>query len=453
MSTLVGEQESRAIEAEGEIRSYFSGFAKPRGKEQVGVECEFFGIERATGQALPYLGPSGIEAVLCRLASVFHYEPVLEEGHVIALRKGEKWITLEPGGQVELSAPPVGSVFEVELQIQTFAEELREMKRYFPDITWLSVGFHPFSTLEEMPWVPKGRYELLSRYLGSRGREAYEMMKRTATNQVCLDYSDEATAFAQFRTVFGLTSLVSALFAHSPFSEGRPNGFLTRRLQAWNETDPERCGLLPSFTEEGRTFRDYAEYLLEMPMIFIYREGKWISMEGMSFRKFLREGKDRFHATWSDFELHLSTAFPEARFKQYLEIRGVDAQRLPLIPSVAAFWKGILYDASAREKAWSLVSGLSREERLNIHRAVPREGLKARVGKAQACEISGELYRLSCEGLGRQTGPGERSECVYLDRLHEEIIRPCRSPAETLLEKWRGEFREDPQKLISYLEV
>jgi len=458
MSTLTGEQESRAIEAEEEIYSYFQQFAKPTGEERVGVECEFFGIERESGRALPYYGPRGIEAILCRLASAFHYEPVLEEGHVIALRKGEKWITLEPGGQVELSAPPVGSIFEVELQIQTFAEELREMKRYFPDIVWLSVGFHPFSTLAETPWVPKGRYELMSAYLKSRGRLAHEMMKRTATNQVCLDYPDEATALAQLRTVFGLTSIVSALFANSPFSEGRPNGFLTRRLHVWNETDPARCGLLLSFAEEGRTFRDYAEYLLEMPMIFIYRDEKWVPMEGLSFRRFLREGKNGLRASWADFELHLSTAFPEVRFKQYLEIRGADAQRPPLIPSVAAFWKGILYDAGARERAWSLVSGLTSEERVKLHEAVPRQGLKARVGRARtgpalACEIAGELYRLSCEGLGRQARPGEQSECVYLDRLYEEIIRPCRSPAETLLLKWRSEFKENPQKLVQYLEV
>lgn len=453
MSTLTGEQESRAIEAEGEIYSFFGQFAKPKGEEQVGVECEFFGIERESGKALPYFGPRGIEAILCRLASLFHYEPVLEEGHVIALRKGEKWITLEPGAQVELSAPPVGSVFEVEAQIRIFADELREMKRYFPGIAWLSVGFHPFSTLEETPWVPKGRYELMSAYLGSRGRLAHEMMKRTATNQVCLDYPDEATALAQLRTVFGLTSIVSALFANSSFSEGKPNGFLTRRLHVWNETDPDRCGLLPFFAEKGRTFRDYAEYLLEMPMIFIYRDEKWVPMEGLTFRQFLSQGKNGLRASWADFELHLSTVFPEARFKQYLEIRGADAQRLSLIPSVASFWKGILYDADTREKAWSLVNGLTPEERVKLHEAVPKQGLKARVGRALGCEIAGELYHLSCEGLGRQARPGERSECVYLDRLYEEIIKPCRSPAETLLDKWQGEFRQDPQKLIQYLEV
>ncbi|MBI4115897.1 MAG: hypothetical protein HY447_04910 [Candidatus Omnitrophica bacterium] len=453
MSTLTGEQESRLIESEEELYTFFQPFAKPTSERRVGVECEFFGIERETGKALPYLGPRGIEAILCRLAATFHYEPLLEEGHVIALRKESNWITLEPGGQVELSAPPVQTVFEIEKQLQTFARELREIETYFPGIAWLSVGIHPFSRLEEMPWVPKRRYELMASYFKTRGPLAREMMKRTATNQVNLDFPDEKTAISQFRVIFGITSVVSAMFAHSSFSEGRPNGFLTRRVHIWNETDSSRCGLLTEFAREGKSLRDYVEYLLEMSMIFIVRNGKWIPMEGLSFRKYLRDGKGDYRATLADFELHLSTAFPEARFKHYLEIRGVDAQRFSLIPSVAAFWKGILYDEGIREKAWALVRDFTPKERLTLHLAVPKEGLKAKVGKIQICELAQELYRLSCEGLGRQASRDAESECVYLDRLYEEVLKPYRSPAETLLEKWSGELDKTPSRLIDYLKI
>jgi glutamate--cysteine ligase len=454
MSTLTGEQESKLIESEEELYSFFQKFAKPATDRRIGMECEFFGVDRETGKALPYLGPRGIEAVLCRLAAAFHYEPILEEGHVIALRRGETWITLEPGGQVELSAPPVRTVFEVEKQIATFAHELGEMKNYFRGIAWLSAGIQPFSSLDEIPWVPKRRYELMSAYFKSHGGPlAHEMMKRTATNQVSLDFPDEATALAQFRVIFGITSIVSALFAHAAFSEGRPNGFLTRRLQIWNETDSDRSGLLVQFVEGGKSFRDYVEFLLEMPLIFIVRDELWIPMEGISFRKFLRGGKSPYRATWSDFELHLTTAFPEARFKHYLEIRGVDAQRIPLIPSVAAFWKGILYDEEIRDQAWNLVSNLSPKDRLRLHQAVPKEGLKARMGPASIFEIAEKLYHLSCEGLGRQAAQGEKSECVYLDRLKEEILTPRRTPAETLLEKWNGEFHQKPDELLRYLEI
>src|SRR3989338_8032392 len=318
MSTLPGEQESRVLASEEELYGYFQKFSKPAARQRVGIECEFFGIERETGKALLYFGPRGIEAIFCRLAAAFHYEPILEEGHVIALRKGENWITLEPGGQVELSAPPVATIFEVEKHIQSFAAELREMENYFPGIAWLSVGLHPFSSLEDTPWVPKRRYEIMKEYLGGRGRLAHEMMKLTATNQANFDYPDEATALAQFRGIHGITSFVSGACAHSSFSAGEPNGFRGRRLAIWNETDPDRCGVLAEFIEEGKTFRDYIEYILRMPLMFIVREGKWVPMEGIPFREFVRKGKEGRRATLADFELHLSTAFPEARFKQYI---------------------------------------------------------------------------------------------------------------------------------------
>lgn len=475
MSTLAGEQESRVLASEEELYGYFQKFSKPAARQRVGIECEFFGIERQTGKALLYFGPRGIEAILCRLAAAFHYEPVLEEGHVIALRKGENWVTLEPGGQVELSAPPVATIFEVEKQIQSFAGELREMEKYFPGIAWLSVGIHPFSSLQDTPWVPKQRYEIMKEYLGRRGRLAHEMMKLTATNQANFDYPDEATALAQFRVVHGVTSFVSAVFAHSSFSAGRPNGYWDRRLAIWNETDAERCGVLTEFLKEGKTFRDYVEYVLRMPLMFVVRGGKWVPMEGIPFREFVKKGRGEFRATLADFELHLSTAFPEARFKQYLEVRGVDAQRLPLIPAVAAFWKGVLYDAEVREETWKLVRNFPLKDRLALHRAIPKEGLKAKIGSSSVCEIVQQLFRLSCKGLGKQakrgqvadakaasqpvpflSGPAgkeEVSECLYLERIEEEIIAPCRSPAETLLEKWEGEFQRNPQRLVDYLEV
>ncbi len=453
MSTLTGEQESRLLESEEELYSFFQKFAKPASERRVGIECEFFGVERQTGQALLYLGPRGIEAVLSRLAATFHYEPILEEGHIIALKRGENWVTLEPGGQVELSAPPVPDIHEMEKQILAFAGELREMENYFPGIAWLSVGAHPFSRLEEMPSVPKRRYTLMAEYFKSRGPLAHEMMKQTATNQVNLDFPDEETELAQFRVIFGITSIVSALFANAPFSQGKPNGFLSRRLQIWSETDSDRCGLLVPFAEKGRTFRDYVDYLLEMPMIFMVREGKWIPMGGVSFREFGRKGIGEHRPTWGDFELHLSTAFPEARFKHYLEIRGIDAQRLPLIPAVAAFWKGLLYDEEVREKAWVLVRDFTPQDRLKLYRAIPKEGLKAQLASMPICEAAQELFRLACEGLRRQARDSEKSESIYLDRMNEEIVKPCRSPAETLLQKWEGEFGQNRDQLIDYLAI
>ena len=452
MSTLTGEQESRILQSEAELYSFFQPFAKPVAQQRIGIECEFFGVDRETGRALPYLGPHGIEAILCRLAATFHYEPILETGHVIALKRGENWVTLEPGGQVELSACPVRTVFEIEKQVEGFALELREMKRYFPGVAWLSVGIHPVSRLEEIAWVPKRRYALMSEYFKSRGPLAHDMMKRTCTNQINLDYTDERSALERLRVTFGITSIVSALFSNSSFSEGKPNGFLTRRVEIWNQTDPDRCGLLLQFLEEGKTLRDYVEYLLEMPMIFILRGDEWIPMKGISFRKFVREGSGGYRATRADFELHLSAAFPEARLKRCIEIRGVDAQRLPLIPGVAAFWKGILYDETAQKDAWNLVRGFSAEDQLKLHRAVPKEGLAARLGQVAVLELAGELLRFAREGLDRQASKEEKSESVFLQKVEEEILKPGRAPAETLLEKWNGEFNQNLERLIHYLE-
>lgn len=453
MSTLTGEQESRLLESEKELYSFFQPFAKPTSQRRIGIECEFFGIEQETGKALPYLGPRGIEAILSRLAAAFHYEPLLEEGHIIALRRRETRITLEPGGQVELSAPPVPGLFEVEKQLDTFRRELLEIKNYFPGMTWLSVGCHPFSSVDEMAWVPKRRYELMAAYFQSKGGLAHEMMKATATNQANFDFPDEATALAQFKAVFGITSIASVLFAHSAFSQGKPNGFTTRRIHIWNETDPDRSGLLLAFLESGKTFRDYVEYLLEMPMIFIVRNEKWIPMEGISFREFLKKGKGASRATRSDFELHLSTAFPEARFKSCLEIRGMDAQPFPLIPSVAAFWKGILYDARSLEKAWELVRDFTPEDHLKFRQAVPKANFSTRLGKISIGELAEALFRIAREGLRRQAAAPAQDEGVYLDRLYEEVLKPRQTPAETLIGKWRGEFGQKSERLIRYLEI
>ena len=422
MSTLLGQSDSRALNSEEDLASYFQAFSKSPQKVRIGLEAEFFAVERKTGRALPYEGELSIHAILKELMTRFAYERVLESGNIIALTRGEWIISLEPGGQMELSAPPVANVFEIEKQLKRFLEELLSLNDRFPEAAWLAVGMQPFSALEEITWVPKKRYQLMREYLSTRGTMSHEMMKRTATNQICLDYTSEENAMAGLRLTLGITSIVSAMFAHSPFSDGRPNGFLTRRLDIWNHTSPERAGLIVQFTRPKMTFRDYLEYLLEMPLMFIVRRDEWIPAQHLSFRRFIREGYLGHKATLADFDLHLSTAFPEVRLKQYLEIRGADCQRPDLIPALAAFWKGILYDDTAREKAWQLVAFASAEERLALHRSVPREGLKAKLGNQPIMSIARELVELSRASLARKIE--RKSECIYLERLQNEIIIP-----------------------------
>lgn len=453
MSTLTGRQSDALLRSEKDLEHYFERFAKPKAQRKVGLEAEFFAVHRETGQAISYEGPGGIEDILCRLAKQFSYEPVTDGGRVIGLSGRENFVSLEPGGQVELSAPPVGNVFEIQRQIEHFIKELKEVTAGLPHLAWISVGIQPFSGLDETPWVPKKRYAIMGDYFKTHGSRSHEMMKLTATNQINLDYLDEQDAMSCLRTVYGITAIATALFSNSSFSEGKPNGFLSRRLYIWQGTDPERTGYLVQFTKPGRTFRDYLDYILDMPMIFVVRDRKWIPVQGLSFRTYLREGRQGLQATLSDFELHLSVAFPEARFKQYLEVRGIDAQPVPLIPAVAAFWKGILYDERTRDEAWKIVAFASDADRLRLHEEVPKKGLKAKLGGRPIFPLARELVDLSCGSLARQGKKDEFDECDFLNRIRELILKRHRSPAGTLLEKWREEFKGEPRKLIDHLAV
>lgn len=453
MSTIVSSGHPQALKSEADLAHYFEKYAKSKSQLKLGIEAELLGIHRQSGQALPYQGAFGIQSLLKFLAQKFNYTPILDLENIIGLTRKDMMISLEPGGQVELSAPPVSNLFEIEAQVQLFLKELRAAEEHFPEIRFLAAGIQPFSALDEISWVPKRRYKLMADYLKNHGTLSHHMMKRTATNQLNLDYTSEADAMAKFRTALGITSIVTAMFANSSFMEGKPNGYATYRLEIWNHTDPDRSGLLTAFTEPGKTFRDYLEYILQMPVFFIVRNGEWIPLQGTRFRDYLKNGFQGHKATMDDFELHLSTAFPEARFKQYLEVRGADCQSPDLIPAVAAFWKGILYDEKAREDAWALTSFANQEERMRLHLAVPREGLKASLAGRPILPIAEKLVTLSCEGLSRQQVPGLQNECIFLDRIREKILKPGKSPGETLLEKWDGEFARTPGKLIQYLGI
>lgn len=435
-----------------ELRGYFDAFAKPVSLHRVGIEWELFGVLPETGRALPYSGSQGIEAVLASLAEKFHYEILEEDGRIIALFRGDNYVALEPGGQLELSAEPVGTIHEVQAQLLSFRNELREISRTIP-CAWLAVGFHPFSTAGEIEWVPKKRYDIMKNYLAKRGRCAHDMMKRTAANQVSVDFSDEKDAMEKLRVVYGLTSIISSLFSHSPIAEGKYDGFLTRRMASWRETDPDRTGLVSSFLAEGGSFGDYLGYVLDAPMMFIIRDSSWIPMEGQRFKDFVTDGWNGFRATRDDFELHLSTLFPEARLKNCIEIRGADGQPFDLIPSVAALWKGILYDKDSREAAWRLVRNFTWDERCAFHREIERKGPRAFLGRYRGWDLVKELYDLACRGLqiqSRRDAAGRDERC-YLEVLYEKVIKPEQTAAEILKEKFERDFRNDPRSLVKYL--
>ncbi len=454
MSTYLRASKSEQAISLDDLRGYFQAHGKPVSRHQLGVEWELFGNVRDTLAPLPYYGTSGIEAVLRWLSVKFGYQILEERGHAIALFRGQNYVALEPGGQLELSAEPVETIHDIKKQLDQFRQELVSVADNLP-VTWFTAGFHPFARFDQMDWVPKKRYEIMRDYLTARGEGAQDMMKRTAANQVSVDYSDEQDAMEKLRIIYALTSLVSALFSHSPLSEGKLNGYLTYRMHAWRNTDAERTGLLPIFLEEFASFEEYLDYVFNAPMIFIIRGEAWVPMKGVRFREFLFKGHDGFWATKDDFELHLSTLFPEARLKNCIEIRGADGQLFELVPAVTAFWKGVLYDKLARHDVWEIVRDFTWEERCLFHRDMEKQGLRAMLGQHRGWELIREILVIARRGLraqNRLNGRGQ-DESFYLDLLMEKVVKPEKTPAEILIEKWEHEFQGNGIKLLNYLSL
>lgn len=452
MSTLLGKEHNTVLRSEKDLTGYFLGFAKKPDQLRIGLEAEFLGVDVKTGQALPYEGSSGIEKVFKTLATPeFGYEPVLDHGRMIALTKNQTVIGLEPGGQIELSAPPVFTVSDVEQHLQNFITELHQIQKKIPNVCWIASGIHPFSRLDEISWVPKHRYQILADYLKSRGNLSHSMMKFTATNQFNFDYTDEKDAMEKLRLMFLISPVVSAMFANGSFSEGKSNGFASYRLEIWNHTAPERSGLLTEFLKPHQSFESYLEYILKMPMIFIVRQNEWIPMKGLTFRNYIREGYQGIQATIGDFELHMSTAFPDARLKQYLEVRSMDCQSPDLIPSMAAFWKGLLYNAKARAQVFDLMGFASPEDLLQLRLQVPKFGLETKLAGKPVLELARHLADLAKKALARE--PQSKDEANFLKPLEEKILIPGKCPGKILIEKWQTQFRQDPAKIIDFLKI
>jgi glutamate--cysteine ligase len=378
----------------------FHAASKPRADWRVGVEHEKFGVLSPSGAPIPYTGV--IDKLLDGLAG-FGWRPLREGAHVIALARGQERITLEPGGQVELSGAPLVRGHEIQDEVRRHLGELEQVARPL-GVTWLGVGFHPFATRDEIPWVPKGRYVVMREVLAARGSHAHDMMKRTSTVQANLDWSDEEDAAHKMRASMGVTSLVTALFASSPLVEGRDSGYASFRARVWLDTDPDRCGILPLAFEEGDLFRRYAEWALDVPMLFFHRHGGgYRHAHGTTFRRFMREGLDGDQATLEDWDVHLSTLFPETRLKGYLEVRGADSGPLSMVLALPALWKGLLYDREACLAASALTAKLSFADRLTLRAEVPRMGLATMVAPLRATvgELARDLVTIAREGLER----------------------------------------------------
>jgi glutamate--cysteine ligase len=432
-----------------ELVGYFRIGAKPRAAFRVGVEQEKIAV-RADGGVVSYAGPNGVEALL-EAFTRRGYVGMDEGGHPIGLSRGGDRITVEPGGQVELSGAALPTASACADVLRAHVAEVREVGAAL-GLRFLGVGARPFGKIDEVSWLPKRRYDIMRKYFPEQGRSsrlAHYMMKQTATVQANFDYADEADAVAKIRTAFGVTSIVTALFAASPVSDGRPNGFKSFRAAIWLETDEDRAGLLPFVYAPGFSFRDYAEWAIDVPMFFVVRGGAYRPARALTFRRFLAEGFEGETATMADWELHLSTLFPEVRLKRYIELRGTDAGPLPVATGLAALWRGLLDDPQACAAAWALVAGASLDERQALRRAVPREALAARLGRHSARDLAVELLGLARAGLARLSCGAD--DAALLEPL-EAYAAAGRSPADDLLADFAA-ANGDPARLVAKWEL
>lgn len=444
-----GPDAEQVVEHHSQLIEYFSQAGKPRQDWRIGTEYEMVGVSRRSGRAARYSTKRGIERLLFRLADSLGWEPQEEDGHVIALRGERANITLEPGAQVELSGGQCKTIHCTRAELhQHFAHLLAAGNAL--ELDFLNLGMQPVSPLSDIQWIPKTRYQFMAPYMEQVGTLGHRMMKQTASVQVNFDFSDETDAMTKFKIGMGIVPILTAMFANSPFSDGKLNGYMSMRGHVWTETDPHRCGLLPFAFADQVGFEDYAEYALSVPMYFIVRQGQWIDMTGIPFRHYLEQGHDGHRATLEDWHQHLTTLFPEVRLKRYLELRCFDSQPYELMLAVPALCKGIFYDNDPLWAAWDLVKKWSWEERLMAYKAAHREALGVRVHGIRLHDYANELVSIAREGLVRQNAVNDagENETLYLERLREEVARG-QCPSYTLVEKWMGEWNYEVGRMIA----
>jgi glutamate--cysteine ligase len=427
----------------------FTRAYKPRDAWRIGPEMEKFGIFEATRAPVPYAGDRSVTTILEGLMKAHGWVPEREhEGApVIALLRGGASVTLEPGAQLELSGVQSRNVHEVCGELRQHMREIGPMSRAM-GVRWLGVGFHPFAKREDFEWVPKQRYAVMREYLPTRGGHALDMMLRTCTVQVNLDYADEADALRKMRVALALAPATTAMFANSPWKEGRPHGGLTYRGRVWLDVDPDRTGLLPTLWKRDARIDDYVEWALDAPMFLLKREGRAVTNTGQTFRSFFRSGYQGNLATLEDWKLHLNTLFPEVRLKKTIEIRGADVQSTGMACALPALWTGLLYDDRALGDAEALVEGWRHDEVAELRTRAWREGLRASFRGRPLAAVAERMVAIADGGLERRkvvdpvSGKDER---VHLARLRK-LVGEGRTPADVLLE---GMDREkDPANAI-----
>jgi glutamate--cysteine ligase len=442
---------SPAVGQPAELAAWFKERERPRESWKVGLEHEKVPLRAGTLEPVPYEGPGGISAALHGF-SRFGYQPFLEEGRVIASQRNGLTVSIEPGGQIELSGRPFADVHVVAAELDRHLLKCGELCRDL-GLELLATGYRPWGTPATVPWMPKNRYGVMRPYLAARGRLAGDMMAMSASTQASFDFSDERDMAEKLRVSLAAQPAMTALFANSPIVNGQPSGWKCYRVAVWEEVDPARSGLLPfafeaDFLERG--YQAYAEWALDVPMIFLRRGGGYVEPGGLTFRRFLAEGLHGERATLVDWEDHLSTLFPDVRVKGVVEVRATDACDAAMTRGLLAFWKGILYDRQARDWAWDATRRFTVAERRALMLAAGREGLQGRTPDGRTlAELAGSLLDAAADGLCRQHACGERGEDErkFLAPLRARV-ESGRTPADEALEVF---LARGPRALAEHL--
>jgi len=439
------ESDQRPIGGRDELLEPFHAAEKPRSHWRIGTEAEKFGVLR-DGRPLPYEGERSVLAVFESLVEHHGWfaEREFEGGDIVSLRRGGASITLEPGAQLELSGAPQETVHQTCAEFRAHMAELADISEEL-DIAWLGIGFHPFARREDLPWVPKLRYRIMRDYLPTRGGMAIDMMQRTATVQANLDYASEADMARKVRLALRLSPIVTAMFANSPFVEGRVTGERSHRTRVWLDVDPDRSGLLPFAWEGELTYARYVEYALDVPMFLIKRGGEILQNTGQTFRTFLEDGWEGHRATHADWEMHLNTVFPEVRLKKTIEVRGADSQDTALVCALPALWKGVLYDDDAMEAAIRVTERISYDDAERSRVGIAERALRARLAGRELAAWAGDLLDISEAGLARISNLNShgKDERIHLAKLRS-LVSEAKSPADALVEAVdpEGDFLE-----------
>jgi glutamate--cysteine ligase len=442
---------SDLLENKEQLVHYFESGAKPRSEWRVGSEYEKIAVSARDGRALPFSGPGGVEEIMRRLVDRYGYEPQDEEGRILALRGERATITVEPGGQIELSGEQCETIHCANREFNRHIEELINVADEL-GVVLLGLGMQPISRIDEIELLPKARYRIMYPYMARKGRLGQRMMKQTAGVQSNLDYGDEADAMRKLRVGMGLVPLLYAIFANSPLSDGGLNGYQSFRGHIWTDTDADRCGV-PKFTlRDDASFRDYIDYALDVPMYFLIRGHDYIDLThppGITFRQYLERGYNGNRATVDDWTNHLTTIFTEVRLKKYIEVRTADSQPPALMLSLPALLKGVLYERDCLDGAWDIVKRWSYPERIALTDAACKLGLSARAGKISFRDLALELLLIAIDGLSRQHAVNDRGEdeTIYLLRLLDQV-RSGYTQASLIIDRWKGRWNYDVNRLV-----